>query len=305
MNKRNIARNLGNKLSDWISSIDSPEIRKIARDNVLITGGSIVSLLQNEDPKDFDVYFKTKESLIAVAKYYIDIWNKEKNDSVVLLDLSNISADQITENGISAMLSELAGQNRVYARTEGHNSVSDTEILDSADEEIDTPDNPKEKNKYKPQWISANAITLTNKIQIVLRFFGDVNEIHKNYDFIHCTCSYDYNSNIVNLPGEALESIINKQLIYVGSKYPLCSIFRTRKFLKRGWTINAGQYLKMALQLNELNLKNYYTLYDQLVGVDSAHFMSLLDKLSEWKTNNPDSKLENTVLFEIVNEIFG
>ena len=58
----------------------------------------------------------------------------------------------------------------------------------------------------------------------------------------------------------------------MGSKYPLCSIIRTRKFIQRGYTINAGQYLKMAMQLNELDLKDVSVLQDQLIGVDSAYF---------------------------------
>ena len=33
-------------------------------------------------------------------------------------------------------------------------------------------------------------------------------------------------------------------------------MIRTRKFLKRGWHINAGQYLKMCFQISELDLSD-------------------------------------------------
>jgi hypothetical protein len=56
------------------------------------------------------------------------------------------------------------------------------------------------------------------------------------------------------LRAEALESILTKELRYVGSRYPLCSVIRTRKFLARGWTINAGQYVKMCFQISQLDL---------------------------------------------------
>jgi hypothetical protein len=32
-----------------------------------------------------------------------------------------------------------------------------------------------------------------------------------------------------------LISILDKQLVYTGSRYPLASLFRLRKFHKRGW----------------------------------------------------------------------
>ena len=121
-------------------------------------------------------------------------------------------------------------------------------------------------------FLSTNAITLTNDIQLVLRFYGEPEEIHKNYDFIHATNYWTSKDNRLVLNPKALECILTKELLYNGSKYPLCSIIRTKKFVRRGWTINAGQYLKMALQLNELDLLDPVVLEEQLTGVDSAFF---------------------------------
>ena len=90
----------------------------------------------------------------------------------------------------------------------------------------------------------------------------------------------------------------------MGSKYPLCSIIRTRKFINRGYTINAGQYLKMALQLNQLDLLNVDTLEDQLMGVDSAYFAAAIRSIKERQTSEPEWKLDEGYLFEIINHIF-
>src|SRR3546814_4892538 len=40
---------------------------------------------------------------------------------------------------------------------------------------------------YRPVFMSTNAITLSDKIQIVLSFYGEADAIHENYDFVHCT----------------------------------------------------------------------------------------------------------------------
>jgi len=152
------------------------------------------------------------------------------------------------------------------------------------DVEADTLENKEEaetKGRHHPKFMSANAITLAGKIQLITRFWGDAVDIHSNHDFVHCTCSYNSGTNVLTLPQEALEAIITKELRYVGSLYPLCSIIRIRKFVARGWQINAGQILKMAMQLNDLDLRDLEVLEDQLIGVDAAYFQQIINRLRE------------------------
>ena len=40
------------------------EIKKVIKDNTIITGGALVSLLTNQEVNDYDVYFKNKRSCI-------------------------------------------------------------------------------------------------------------------------------------------------------------------------------------------------------------------------------------------------
>lgn len=56
----------------------------------------------------------------------------------------------------------------------------------------------------------------------------------------------------------------------------------------------------MALQLNELDLFDIPTLQDQLVGVDSAHFMALIEAVME---GNPE-KINAACVCEIIDRIF-
>lgn len=292
MNSKNIAKSLKKKLDDWCANIEEEKIRKLVLENAIVTGGALVSLLNGEPPHDYDVYFKTMDSLHLVAKYYADRWNSlhpEKSQVEIKCEDGRVTSF-IRSKGVAA--------ENENADPDGNMGIEgETEPEVAEDAEVNKP-------KYRPTYFTTNAISLSEKIQIVIRFYGDVNEIHQNYDFVHCTCSYDYRENKVNLPARALEAIINKELFYIGSRYPLCSIIRTRKFVGRGWTINAGQYLKMALQLNELNLKDFNTFKDQLAGVDSAYFEQAIRQLSERQEKEPDFKVDNTYLFEVINRIF-
>jgi hypothetical protein len=155
------------------------------------------------------------------------------------------------------------------------------------------------KQKYRPVFMSTNAITLSNKLQLILRFYGEPDEIHKNYDFVHCT-NYWTSEGHLELRSAALESLLSRELRYVGSKYPICSIIRLRKFIARGWTINAGQIVKMVMQISELDLTSIEVLRDQLTGVDVAYFIELINKIAEKDPN----KVNSAYLIEIIDRMF-
>lgn len=278
MKTKTIKSIIHNKFNNWVDSIDDKSVRDLVNKNTIITGGCITSMLLNEDVNDFDVYFTDKQTCKAVATYYCNKYKK--------YDLS------VVESG-----------NRIKVIQKDNDSLG-KELLDTTifDEDAEAPDTTKPDNKYEPKYISSNAITLSDKIQIVLRFYGDADDIHSNFDFIHCMNSWESLSNKLTLKPEALECTLTKELRYNGSKYPLASIIRTRKFIKRGWTVNAGQYLKMCLQLQEFDLTDYTVLSEQLTGVDQSYFSRIIEKLKEAKMIN--EKIEINFLIGLIDELF-
>ena len=146
--------------------------------------------------------------------------------------------------------------------------------------------------------ITSNAITLANNVQVVLRFVGPAEEIHKNYDFVHATNYYTSEKGLV-LHQAALESILARELKYVGSLYPVCSIFRIKKFINRGWTITAGETLKILFDVHKLDLCNIEVLKDQLTGVDTTYFEAMIHSLRANERN-----IDRHYLFEVINRVF-
>lgn len=297
MNSKNIKKHLNNKLRDWISNIDDENIKTTLKENVIVTGGAIVSLLTGETLHDYDVYFRTKEACLAVANYYVGKWNESHPDKPV-----SVRVDEGTGK-IDCFVSSkgIADEDEEKNSDISYNFVSTEEEIDEAMEEEPESEN---KEKYRPRFITSNAITLSHKVQIVIRFYGEVEEIHKNYDFAHCTCAWSSWNNELFLPQKALECIINKELYYIGSKYPLCSIIRTRKYIERGYHINAGQYVKMCMQLNELDLKNVKVLEDQLTGVDTTYFKMMVDALQKHMEETKEEKVDTTYAMNLINKLF-
>lgn len=299
MNGKNIKKHLNGKLNNWVKSIDDESVKKIVKENAIITGGAIVSLLTGVEVNDYDVYFKTKEAVIAVARYYIDKWNETHKTTV------------------SLRVNDETGKIDCFVRSKGLVEEEKQDPLPFGDpitvDEIETDENGEpisEENdteeqkeiKYRPRYFTSNAISLSDKIQLVIRFYGDVEEIHKNFDFVHCACAWSSWDNELFMPAQALECIINKEMQYVGSKYPLCSIIRTRKYLERGYTINAGQYVKMCMQLNELDLHDIDVLEEQLTGVDTTYFKILIDKMRERQQRN--EAIDNTYVMGLIDKLF-
>lgn len=343
MNAKNIKKHLKMKLKDWLESIDDEEVKKIVKNNTIITGGAMVSLLTGENVNDYDVYFRTKEACVAVAEYYAKKWNAtHPEEKLVNLNIEDDEEESKTvianpdlpfsEENSKQETIIIPGRVKLFIRSEGvvgenKETTEEGRIIPTAAPENDCPFPPiddddedktdeqkaaemeatkkeGEKPKYRPVFISSNAITLSDKIQVVIRFYGEVEEIHKNYDFAHCTCSWTSWDNEVQLPTKALECIINKELYYVGSKYPLCSIIRTRKYINRGYHINAGQFVKMAFQLNELNLYDLKVLEDQLTGVDSGYFLGMIEALSKKADETGNAQVDKSYVFELINRMF-
>lgn len=326
MKKKTINKILTSKFNDFLKSIDNEEVKKLVADNSIITGGCIASMLLQEPVNDFDLYFTNKETTKAIAEYYVT-----KFKAIVALthkdgmsiEMKVMDGDEPLAVGSGSQSLQEAGRIKIYIKSSGiagEKQNGDYQYFESRPveegedyvnnavqsvEEIDeTHIDESSGEKYKPVFLSANAITLSNKIQVVIRFYGDPDTIHQHYDYIHCTNYWTSKDKNMVLKQEALEALMAKELIYVGSKYPICSMIRTRKFIKRGFTINPGQYLKMAFQISQLDLTNLQVLEDQLTGVDAAYFGQLIDSLQSHKEKNPDFKLEYGYLATIIDKIF-
>lgn len=289
MKGKTIKAVIAKKINDWVSSIDDPAVAELAKKNTIVTGGAIASMLLNEPVNDFDIYLRTKQAAEAIATYYVNKFTEETKWPLKL----EVTPDRIrivTERGHRG---ETAGNLEMLGSDQIDDAYEQAEAM-----ALETEDDGKPP--YRPVFMSTNAITLSHRVQIVIRFYGEPDAIHENYDYVHCTNYWTSWDGALTLCQPALESLLSKELRYVGSKYPVCSVIRLRKFIKRGWTINAGQILKAVMQISELDLTDPKVLEDQLTGVDSAYFMELMTKLRE---KDPE-KVNAAYLVEIIDRMF-
>jgi len=310
MKAKTIKAILTKKIKQWSETIEDESVRKLVQKGTIVTGGCIASMLLGEDVNDFDVYLKDHETALAVAHYYVSKFKEKNGNPEFNLEVTDVDG-RIKIGAKSAGVVSETSKDAPYSYFETGPDEKGTDYISTVmtnpdeiadvheDTEIQSLAAPEEK-QYRPVFLSSNAITLSDKIQIVLRFYGPPAEIHGNYDFTHCTNYYTSWDGALTLKPEALESLLSRELRYVGSKYPICSVVRLRKFIARGWRINAGQVLKMAMQISELDLTSVAVLEDQLTGVDTAYFVQLIARLKE---KDPE-RINTAYLVEIIDRLF-
>lgn len=303
------------KLDAWLDTITDDDLRAACRREAVVTGGSIASMLLGEPVNDFDVYFRTKETVRRVADYYVkDFLDRKKAQGGVpvncfveeLQDSAGRDRVRIVIKSAGVASDNQSGDYQYFEGRPDHEAgeyvgeafdpLSDVkDIADTAKEEMS-----QDSLQYSAAFLSSNAISLRGKVQLILRFYGSPDEIHESYDFIHCMNYYESGTSALTLRPEALEALLSRTLVYKGSQYPLCSVIRSRKFIERGWRINAGQYLKMAMQISKLDMTNHEILEEQLTGVDVAYFAEVIAKI---KDKNPE-RVDAAYLTEIIDRMF-
>ena len=299
MQIKTIEKKIVSKLNQWLETITDENLRKEVKNNLLVSGGSIASMLMGADVNDYDVYIKDMDVLKSLAKYYLKgfqdkIWIADGRERSQLMEEYNVvekedkgefdnsyhsvSIRNLKPDQIKLMFKEKNGGMRVNEE--------------------------KEDCNFDPKFFSPNAISLSDDVQIVLRFWGDDQKIHETFDFVHATNYFTFGNGLVtNIP--ALESILTRTLKYQGSHYPVTSIIRAKKFIKRGFNIGAGELLKIMFQISQLDLTDPDILEEQLIGVDVAYFELLIDALRSKYSADRDFKLDSSYFNRLIDKIFN
>lgn len=316
---KTIRRIIRRKLDEWLETIEDLGVRELAKRDVFVTGGSIASMLIGERIKDFDLYFKTEETVVAIANYYtkkfIEI-NRNYSGPVPQVRIENIvNLKGETERRVviwvqsaGAVGEGLNDSAQMYSYFE----ATDNAAGDAADEYLVQmvaglkagTEEGTEKPSYRPVFLSQNAITLTDKVQLVIRFFGQPADIYKNYDFAHVCQSYSYADDKLDLDNEALTCLLSRTLLYRGSLYPIASIFRIKKFVERGWRVSAGQMLKIAYQTSKVDFNNPRVLREQLTGVDQAYMHQVIEMMQDHQAKMGTNDIDETYLCKLIDFLF-
>lgn len=104
--------------------------------------------------------------------------------------------------------------------------------------------------------VTDNAITI-GRYQLILKDYGQSQEVCSKFDFIHGMCSYDILNNELFIDKFTYDNIQSGYLIYNNSSdTPITSFYRMNKFLQRGWRIDRKEQAKLIKKINEYEMNS-------------------------------------------------
>lgn len=252
------------------------EIREKIRGKFFLAGGTLSSILTNEEVNDYDIYFTEYEALDAymkaIAKKYDDITWKPR---YVYRNSNNKNGEVTITTTVMDVSDDLYLQ-----------GVSNDPNYSSCDDSI---------------FISENAVTFENKFQVIFRFIGEPEVITEQFDFDHC-CAYikhECNKGLV-VPNHTIKSLMTKELKVRGTKYPIDTIHRSRKYIERGYTLDIVEMLKLVMAINDLSLRDTMVFRDQMIGIDALYLRAFIETI-----DSGDVEIGNSEsIFDILREAY-
>jgi hypothetical protein len=137
----------------------------------------------------------------------------------------------------------------------------------------------------KVKYSTDNAVSYRiagKKVQFIKKegFVGTPELVVPHFDFTVSMCAYEPEKRTFHYDTKFMEHLAARTLVYnPDSKNPLSTMVRVKKFLARGYSISGVEMVKLGLAINNLQIKTYKDLKEQLEGIDTVLLKELTDAL--------------------------
>jgi hypothetical protein len=149
-----------------------------------------------------------------------------------------------------------------------------TKIKKYLDDKFDFVFKSETAISYKKDSVKIQIITIND-------YFGKtVEEIISSFDFTICMGAYDVFNRKFILGDTFLEDVAMRKLVFnEKAEFPIASLYRTKKYVARGYSISGVEMIKLALCIHNLKIDSYTDLRKQLMGIDTMFLSELTDTL--------------------------
>src|SRR3989304_3680324 len=177
MQVKTIEKNIRAKMEEWLKTITDDKLRGDVKENLLVSGGSIASMLLNQPVNDYDVYLMDIDVVKRLAIYYT-----QSDRNIVIFDgrekeklVKSLNDGYIDNGGDKRILG--IDRNNAHAISLRNLKADQIKLYFNGEKGgLKVLNVDLEKAYYTPLYFSPNAISLSNQLQIVLRFHGTAEE---------------------------------------------------------------------------------------------------------------------------------
>ena len=175
--------------------------------------------------------------LTGVMNNFVDNHVTEPEIKRILLHSSYITGGCIP----SMLMDEFVNDYDIYFYTK--------EDAEKVKKYFETAHTKNKDDKFHVKLITDNAINLSDKIQLITKFWGDPSFVTDEFDWQHIKSWYSCKEEKLYLTSDVYQLVVEKELIYTGSDYPLSSLMRLKKYIKKGWNVSNTTILHIALDI--------------------------------------------------------
>lgn len=139
---------------------------------------------------------------------------------------------------------------------------------------------------YSPEVETEHVVSykIDNIIFQLIKFdemFNVVEYLLAKFDFRVCMAAFSFKEKKFYIDENFLHDLAKKELVYNIGDFPIATLFRLRKFLYKGFKISGCNIIKLALRVNNIEIKTYKQLKRQLIGIDTVFLKDLLNDLED------------------------
>lgn len=233
---------------DWMKGYLANDQKVSLMSETYFAGGLFTSLVNKDRVKDYDLFCSTTETaqlLFRVFKYSCNYANS--------LELEF----EVDEKNPRLHRGKLVSTNPKLTVEQLLKFINDDAKVRKGD----------------LAFLSKNALSLKNGIQVIFRFVGPPEEVFTTFDYEHCKVAWEPHPLGLTLGstkfyGRSLESLAKAELMYSGNtRFVLSALSRLNKFIRRGWGIAPSSLLALALTASKIDWNNKVALEEELLGI--------------------------------------
>jgi hypothetical protein len=165
------------------------------------------------------------------------------------------------------------------------------EDADGVKKYFETAHTKNKDDKFHVKLITDNAINLSDKIQLITKFWGDPSFVTDEFDWQHIKSWYSCKEEKLYLTSDVYQLVVEKELIYTGSDYPLSSLMRLKKYIKKGWNVSNTTMLHIALDI----VASFNKMEAERQFEQTKHNKEILEKIGQKIANMPQEEFDELI----------
>lgn len=133
-------------------------------------------------------------------------------------------------------------------------------------------------------------------MQVIVGNYKTAQDIFNSFDFTVCMAAFDFETEEYTFHPDFWPDVASRVIRFnEGTKYPLNSLLRIKKYMAKGYTVSKSQLIKMALTIHKTSdqMRKWEDLETAIGGIYGKHLSLSVDKTLPFTYDNMMKSLDD------------